>query len=113
MDAELKQYLEGMETRLRADASQTEARLTSKFETKLETRLAETEVRLMTHTSQECEKVETKLLTEFFKWGRTSDMRTRQALADAASIGERMLILEDRVTSLERTVRLPPEADAA
>lgn len=94
MDAELKQHLEGMEARLRADASEMEARLRA-------------------HTSQECEKVETKLLTEFFKWGRTSDMRTRQALADAASIGERMLILEDRVTSLERTVRLPPEADAA
>ena len=93
MDSELKQHLEDMEARQRTQA-------------------AEMEARLMAHTSQECEKVETRLLTEFYKWGRTSDIRTRQALAEAAAIGERMLNVEDRVTTLERS-KLPQQADAA
>jgi hypothetical protein len=36
------------------------------------------------------------------KWGRTSDMRTRQALTEAGMLGERMLALEDRISALER-----------
>ena len=47
MDAELKQHLENMEARLK------------------------------THVSAECEKVEAKLLNEFWKWGRTSDICAR------------------------------------
>jgi hypothetical protein len=82
MDAELKQHLDDMEARLK------------------------------THTSQECEKVETRLLREFYKWGRTSDIRTRQALAESATLAERMLNAEDRISDLERG-KLPPEADAA
>jgi hypothetical protein len=93
MDAELKTHLEEMEARLRGQAEEMEARL------KL-------------HTSIECEKVETKLLREFYKWGRTSDIRTRQALAESATLAERMLNVEDRVTDLERS-KLPPQADAA
>jgi len=79
MDEELKQYLGAMEARLAAMES-----------------------RLMGHVSEQCEKVETKLLTEFFKWGRTSDMRTCQAITDTGLLGERMLAVEDRVTALER-----------
>jgi hypothetical protein len=57
---------------------------------------------LKVHTSQECEKVETKLLTEFYKWGRTSGMRTREALQQADTLAERMLAAEDRISALER-----------
>ena len=75
MDEDLKKYLEAMEGRL------------------------------LQHVSQECEKVETKLLTEFHKWGRTSDMRTRQAITDTGILGERMLAVEDRISALERDRR--------
>jgi hypothetical protein len=67
MDAELKAHLEAMEARLKAHTEEMEARLKA-------------------HTSLECEKVETKLLREFYKWGRTSDIRTRQALAESATL---------------------------
>jgi hypothetical protein len=48
------------------------------------------------------EAAETRLLTAFHKWGRTSDTRTRQALDNVAAFNERLMALEDRVTSLEQ-----------
>jgi hypothetical protein len=108
VDAELKTHLEEMEARLKAHTSleceSVGARLRAHTE--------EMEASLKAHTSLECEKVETKLLREFYKWGRTSDIRTRQALAESATLAERMLNVEDRVSDLERS-KLPPQADAA
>jgi hypothetical protein len=134
MDAELKTHLQEMEARLkahtrlefgeiearlRAQAEEMEARLKAhtrlefeEIEARLRAQAEEMEARLKLHTSIECEKVETKLLREFYKWGRTSDIRTRQALAESATLAERMLNVEDRVTDLERS-KLPPQADAA
>ena len=83
MDEELKTYLEEMKRELRGHTEAMEARL------KL-------------HVSEQCYGVETKLLTEFHKWGRTSDMRTRQAITDVGLLGERMLAVEDRNSALER-----------
>jgi hypothetical protein len=65
-------------------------------------RLDRLEASHVRHVSIECEKVETKLLTEFHKWGRTADMRTRQAITDTGLLGERMLAVEDRISALER-----------
>ena len=47
---------------------------------RLEGRIDAVEERLKTYISGECEKVETKLLAEFHKWGSTADMRTRQTM---------------------------------
>ena len=58
MDAELRAYLEGMESRL-------------------EKRAHEMESRLREHT----EEIETKLLGEFWKWARTADARTASTTA--------------------------------
>ena len=52
MDQELKQYLEGMEARIVST--------------------------LKTHMSEACENVETKLLAEFWKWGRGNDQKMRR-----------------------------------
>jgi hypothetical protein len=93
MDAELKAHLEEMEARLEARSEEMEARLKA-------------------HTSIECEKIETKLLREFWKWGSTSDIRTRQSMENTNALNERMLNAEDRISALERS-RLPPRADAA
>jgi hypothetical protein len=93
MDAELKTYLETMEVRFRAHTEEMEERLKA-------------------HTSLECEKIETKLLREFWKWGSTSDIRTRQSMENANALNERMLNAEDRISALERS-KLPPRADAA
>ena len=46
--------------------------------------------------------LETKIVGEFWKWGRTSDMGTRQSLGESATLNERMLSVEDRVSALQR-----------
>jgi uncharacterized lipoprotein YehR (DUF1307 family) len=109
MEVELKQHLEGMEARLREHVSKVETKLREhvsieceKVETKLREHVSKVETRMREHVSIECEKVETKLLTEFHKWGRTADMRTRQAITDTGLLGERMLAVEDRISALER-----------
>ena len=56
MDEELKQYLEAMERRVIERFKEF--------------------VRTAGH------ELETKIITEFHKWGRTSDVRTRQAITD-------------------------------
>ena len=65
MDADLKQYLD-------VKFTEVEVRFQS-----MDARMEAMEARLRQQVGIECEKVETKLLTEFHKWGRTSDMRTR------------------------------------
>jgi hypothetical protein len=94
MDPDLKQYLENMETRLR---QQTES-----METRLRQQTESMETRLRQHVSFECEKVETKLLAEFWKWGRTTEQKIRRVEFSDATTVERMAILEERVFTLER-----------
>ena len=53
------------------------------MDAELKTHLEAMEARLKVHTSLECEKVETKLLREFCKWGRTPDIPT----PDTAAVG--------------------------
>lgn len=91
MDEELKTYLDGMEERIVDRVTQ-----------RVEGRIDAAEDRMKIHVSKQCEIVETKLLIEFQKWGRTSDMRTRQAITDVGLLGERMLAVEDRISALER-----------
>lgn len=56
------------------------------------------EIRLREHT----EAVETKLLTEFWKWAKTAEMRYKQDHAAVAGIDSRLEAIEDRVSELER-----------
>src|SRR5215469_3608842 len=105
MDAELKAHLEEMESRLKAhtglEFEEMEVRLkahTSDVEARLKAHTGlefeQMEVRLKAHTSLECEKVETKLLREFWKWASTSDIRTRQSMETTNALNERMLNAE-------------------
>ena len=56
------------------------------------------EARLREHT----EAVETRLLTEFWKWARTADARYRQSQGLVSRLDPRMSLVEDRVSELER-----------
>jgi hypothetical protein len=68
-------------------------------------RIDAVEERLRDYVRQSGLDLETKIITEFHKWGRTSDMRTRQAITDTGLLGERMLAVEDRISALERERR--------
>jgi len=105
MDPELKQHLENMEARLRQQTESMETRLrqqTESMEARLRKQAESTEARLREHVSLECEKVETKLLAEFWKWGRTTEQKIRRIEFSDATTVERIAILEERVFTLER-----------
>jgi hypothetical protein len=63
MDQELRTSLEGMETRLKTHVDAVEIRMKEHVET-----------------------VETRLLTEFWKWARTSDMKSRHRATTIGSL---------------------------
>jgi len=111
MDEELKQYLDGMEGRIvdRVTESVTD-RVTERVTERVGGRIDAVEERLKDYVRQSNHDLETKIITEFHKWGRTSemhswDMRTRQAITDTGLPGERMLAVEDRVAAPERERR--------
>ena len=56
------------------------------------------ELRMREHT----ETVETRLLSEFWKWARTSDARYRQNQGLVGALDGRVQAVEDRVADLER-----------
>jgi hypothetical protein len=71
----------------------------------LKAHLNQMKAELMAHS----ETVETRLLTEFWKWARTSDVRARQhganlnaQSANALALDVRLSIIEERVSDLER-----------
>jgi hypothetical protein len=122
MDEELKQYLEGMEGRIvdrvteRVTDRVTERvtdrvaelvtdRVTERVTERVGGRIDAVEERMKDYVRQSNHDLETKIIIEFHKWGRTSDMRTKQAITDTGLLGERMLAVEDRVAALERERR--------
>ncbi|MGA2182674.1 MAG: hypothetical protein ABSH47_06555 [Bryobacteraceae bacterium] len=48
------------------------------------------------------EKVETTLLSEFWKWARTNDVKIRSVTSRSNDFDERLLLIEERVSELER-----------
>jgi hypothetical protein len=105
MEAELRQYLEAMESRLgdrfesrlRDQIGSLETRLNDRFES-LETRLNDRFESLETRVNDPIESVETKLLSAFFDWARPVDIRLRTL----PMLEERLGLLEERVSKIER-----------
>jgi hypothetical protein len=64
----------------------------------LKAHLEAMENRLQEHT----EKIETQLLTQFWKWARTADIKMRQNRGDISLMDERIASVEDRISELER-----------
>jgi uncharacterized protein (DUF2164 family) len=52
----------------------------------------------------EIEASETRLLTEFWKWGRATDQRMRRVEHSDATTTERLASVEERIFTLERKV---------
>ncbi len=68
----------------------------------LRTHLERMETRLREHS----EAVETRLLSEFWKWARTADARYRQNQGVVKGLEERVLVVEERISDLERRDQL-------
>ncbi len=96
MDEEIKSYLvaiTGQLSELKSDVGSLKSDVAA-----LQVQEAETRREIREHT----EAVETRLLTEFWKWARTADARYRQAHSATGAIDDRVQLLEDRVAELER-----------
>lgn len=50
----------------------------------------------------ETERVETSLLTEFHKWARTHEIRSRGVSTAVVGFDERLSLIEDRLSEVER-----------
>jgi hypothetical protein len=116
MDSELKSYLDemrsdlkgqigGLRDELKAHTERSINGLRDELRTHIDRRLDILRTELMAHT----EKVETNLLSEFWKWARTSDIRARQTGSilnahsiNAIAVDERMMAIEERVSEIER-----------
>ena len=103
MDEEIKSYLvaiTGQLSELKSDVGSLKSDVGSLKSdvAALQAQEAETRREIREHT----EAVETRLLTEFWKWARTADARYRQAHSATGAIDDRVQLLEDRVADLER-----------
>jgi hypothetical protein len=54
----------------------------------------------------ETERSKTSLLTEFHKWARTHEVRTRAVSGTVVGFDERLMIMEDRLSEVERKLLL-------
>lgn len=100
MDQELKALLVEMERNLAGQLAELRADMAGmKGDVAgLKAGMAAMKQELLDHS----EAVETRLLTEFWKWARTADARYRQSIAVVTVLDERVQAVEDRVADLER-----------
>ena len=103
--------MQGDLTSLKQDLSsvkQDVATMKDRIMARVDGRIDAVESRMRDFVGSAILDLETKIVGEFWKWGRTSDMRTRQSLGESAALNERMLNVEDRVSALQRRPSEPP-----
>ncbi len=66
-------------------------------------RLDATEERMKEFAGQMAGDMETRIIAEFWKWGRSADIRYRQDHSVILSLDARVQAVEDRITDLERS----------
>jgi 23S rRNA pseudoU1915 N3-methylase RlmH len=101
MKAELKAEMSEMKADLRAEMSEMKAELkadTAMLRSEFKSDLADMKIELKAHT----EMIETRLLSAFWQWSKTTDARARQQGAVITGVDERLSIIEQRVTNLEQ-----------
>jgi DNA anti-recombination protein RmuC len=116
MDAELKQALVDMETRISSHVDERldtfSRRVDERFETvsrhvdeRLESFSRHVDDRLESfshHFEERLENTETKLLTAFHNWAQTYESRARGTVTAVHQFEERLGFVEERLNKLER-----------
>lgn len=93
MDADLKLFLEGLESSILEEIQGSELKLREYVRAEI----AGAETRLREHV----EGVDARLATEFWKWANTSEMKLRQQAVNIGILEERLAALEARILDLE------------
>jgi len=76
--------------------------LEERLKTYIDEREGQLEGRLKSYLGEQLERLETKLLTAFHGWARSIEIRVRTDEAAAHGVDERVALLEERVSRLER-----------
>ena len=100
--AEVKASLTADMAEVKASLTADMANMKASLIATMEGRMDALEERLKDFVRQSDHDLETKIIGEFWKWSRTSDMRTKQAIESTNTLSERLLAIEDRITALER-----------
>jgi hypothetical protein len=93
VDQELKVYLDGKFAAVDGKFAEVRAEMRSGFEA-VDVRFGDVRA--------EIEATETRLLSEFWKWGRTAEQRVRRMEHSDATTTDRLAGLEERIFTLER-----------
>ncbi len=101
VDAKVDAVASGLESRLLAEIRASEVRGREYIEA-VEASLRDHIESVAAAAKQHTEDVETRLLTEFWKWAKTADARYRQDHAAVLAIDMRLELIEDRLSDLER-----------
>jgi hypothetical protein len=97
MEQDLRAYLAEMKREIRADIERVETSLPADV-ARIETYIERVEISLRA----DIERVETALLTEFHKWARPVEMRSRSHAAAIRALDIEVESLAERVTKLDR-----------
>jgi|SRR5580704_6211594 hypothetical protein len=105
MDAELKQTLTDMETRISRHVDERLESFSRHVDERLETFSRHVDERLESssrHFEERLENTETKLLTAFHNWAQTYEVRARGTVTLVHEFAERLGFVEERLNQLER-----------
>jgi DNA anti-recombination protein RmuC len=116
MDAELKQTLTDMETRISRHVDERLESFSRHVDERLESFSRHVDERLETfsrhvderlesssrHFEERLENTETKLLTAFHNWAQTYEVRARGTVTLVHEFAERLGFVEERLNQLER-----------
>jgi hypothetical protein len=105
MDAELKQFLAGMETRISRHVDERFETVSRHVDERLETVSRHVDERfesISRHFEERLENTETKLLTAFHNWAQTYETRARGTITVVRQFEDRLGFVEERLNKLER-----------
>jgi membrane-bound lytic murein transglycosylase MltF len=105
MDAELKQALADMETRISRHVDERFDTFSHHVDERLESFSRHVDDRLESfshHFEERLENTETKLLTAFHNWAQTYEVRARGTVTVVREFEERLGFVEERLNKLER-----------
>jgi hypothetical protein len=73
------------------------------MDAELKQALADLETRIYQHVDERLETTETKLLTAFHNWAQTYEVRARGTVAAVHEFEDRLGFVEERLNKLERS----------
>ncbi|HYA16668.1 MAG TPA: hypothetical protein VEF06_04340 [Bryobacteraceae bacterium] len=114
MDLELRDYLDAKFAGVDGKFAELRTEMRTEFRSGMDALRAEMDTRFAAVDAEfesvraDLERLETRLLTAFHSWASPMEGRVRDMSKLALGSAERLGMLEDRVSAIERRLGLPP-----